>query len=123
MIGTLPMRELAPLDYRYALDAAMSTLAGPVAPLVLCNLPELTGEVAARIPHSVPYDDATGALWVEPLVGSWQADMIRLTRVLPCGAPLAIVASRPLARLVPERHTWRGHPLGMQIGGVQRLRR
>ncbi len=63
MTGTRPVVALAPLEYRYGLDAAMSLLAAPdplVAddasssqPLVLCNVPALAHEVRQRLPHAM----------------------------------------------------------------------
>ena len=120
MIGTLPVAWLAPLDYRYALDAAMAALAGADAPLVRCNVPELVGEVQQRLPDQVA-QTAHGALWVEPLAATWRADLDVLAGALPGGAPLAIVVSRPLARLLPERRAWGGRPLGLRPGGIGRL--
>src|SRR5207245_1706447 len=67
MIGTYPMSALGPLDYRYALDAAMSALAGAGAPAIRCNIPELAGEVRQRAPRRAETGAAAGALWVEPL--------------------------------------------------------
>jgi hypothetical protein len=60
---------------------------------------------------------------VEPLQESWRVDLAFLSGVLAAGGPLVVVASRPLARILPERHSWRGHPLGLTPGGVGRLRR
>src|SRR5262249_40688321 len=49
MIDTSWPAGPAPLDYRYALDAAMPALAGAGPPLVLCNVPELEHEVRQRV--------------------------------------------------------------------------
>lgn len=121
MIGTLPMCDLAPLDYRYALDATMPTLAGHTVQ-VYCNVPALEGEIRQRLPRQATVNAVTAALWVEPLVSTWAAEIDTLTRQLPAGAPLVVVASRPLARLLPERRSWNGRPLCMGLGGVCRLR-
>jgi hypothetical protein len=123
MIGTHPMSALGPLDYRYALDAAMSALAGAGAPAIRCNIPELAGEVRQRAPRQAETGTATGTLWVEPLDGDWQSELATIADRLPDGAPLVVIASRPLARLLPERRSWGGRPLGMRPGGVARLRR
>jgi hypothetical protein len=123
MIGTHPMPALGPLDYRYALDAAMSALAGAGAPAVRCNIPELVGEVRQRVPWQAENGAVAGALWVEPRAGDWQRELATIADRLRRGAPLVVVASRPLARLLPERRSWGGRPLGMRPGGVARLRR
>jgi len=123
MIGTLPMIARAPLDYRYAFDAAMSVLAGKSAPLVLCNVRELMGEIRQRIPVWAESRSAPAALWVEPLADTWRDELESFTNALPEGAPLAIVASRTLAYLLPERHSWEGRPLGFQPGGIGQLER
>ncbi|HEX9440301.1 MAG TPA: hypothetical protein VF909_11495 [Roseiflexaceae bacterium] len=123
MIGTHPMANLAPLDYRYALDAAMPLLAGKTPPILRCNLPELEREVRQRIPDWAGASVARAGLWIEPLADTWQAELQALASALPASAPLVVVASRPLARLLPERRSWGGQPLGFRPGGISRLRR
>jgi hypothetical protein len=123
MIGSLPMVHLAPLDYRYALDAAMSVLGSKHAPLVICNAAEIAGEVRQRIlsaPNPVLPD---AGLWVEPLSSTWQQELATLAQKLPPGAPLVIIASRPIARWLPERRGWSRHGLGLRAGGVGQIRR
>ena len=122
MIGTSSVAALAPLDYRYALDASMAVLGGKAAPTVLCNAPELACEVRQRIPSWGGVERAGAALWVEPLVDTWRAELATLRSALPGDAPLAVIASRPLARLLPERHMWGGRPLGLQPSGIGYLR-
>jgi hypothetical protein len=123
MISAQLKNDLAPLDYRYALDASMSVLAGAHRPAVLCNVDELLGEVRQRISGWFDGYGADAALWVEPLADTWQADLAALSQVLPTGSVLAIIASRPLARLLPERQSWSGQPLGIAPGGVGQLQR
>jgi hypothetical protein len=124
MIGTRPMFDLAPLDYRYALDAAMSLVGAELTPAVLCQVPELAAEIGQRLPAQRADIRAAGAaLWIEPLAGSWQADLALLAQALPHRAVLVIVASRPLARLVPERRAWGAQPLGLRLGGIAQLQR
>jgi len=123
MIGTLPMSARAPLDYRYAFDAAMSIFAGNSAPLVLCNVPELAGEIRQRIPDWAETNTAAAGLWVEPLVGTWRDDIKSLAVGLEAGAPLVIIISRSLAQLLLERRPWRGNPLGFRPGGAFQVRR
>jgi hypothetical protein len=113
----------APLEYRYALDAAMPVLASAGPPLVLCNVPELEHEVRQRVAQRAGAARVDAALWVEPLLQSWQVDLAFLSDVLSEGGPLVVVASRPLARTLPERRPWGGRPLGFAPGGVWRLRR
>jgi len=122
MIGTLPMAALAPLEYRYVLDAALPALAGAGEPLVRCNLPALAGEIRQRIPRWSAAD-ARAALWVEPRTVDWRAELASLAGALPPGAPLVVVASLPLARLLPESRAWGSVALGQQPGGLRRLRR
>ena len=123
MIGTLPATELAPLDYRYALDAAMATLGSDAVPLVVCNAPELVDEIRQRLPYLSESGRASAALWVEPLAGIWPTELRGFAEALGAGAPLVVVASRPLARLLPERHGWTGRALGLRPGGIGRLTR
>ena len=123
-LGTRPVSALAPLDYRYALDAAMPLLAGPDPPLVHCAVPELAAEIRQRLPHAAGatgVDGAPAALWVEPRAAGWADELRVLAAALSADAPLVIVASQPLARLLPERRSWRGQPLGLTWGGVERL--
>ena len=121
MIGTLPMCQLAPLEYRYALDAAATLL--PAASVLCCNVPALEAEVRQRITDFRAAGAVTGALWVEPLHTTWRADLRRLTRSLAANGTLVIVASQPLARLVPERQRWNVQPLGLDPRGMLALRR
>ena len=123
MIATPPVFDLAPHDYRYALDAVMPLLAAARAPTVLCNVPALGGEVSLRFPGHATLAEAPAALWVEPLANSWLAELRIVAAALPDGAPLAIIASRPLARQLPERRLWTGCPLGMRLCGIGQLRR
>src|SRR5206468_1192647 len=123
MIGALPAAALAPLDYRYALDAAMTVLAGQPESIVRCNAPGLLAEIRQRIPESREPQATRAALWIEPLADTWRAELAALADALPPGARLVIVASRPLARLIPERRGWSGRPLGLTPSGLLRLGR
>ncbi|HEY0734049.1 MAG TPA: hypothetical protein VGD69_04015 [Herpetosiphonaceae bacterium] len=122
MIGTLPMVALAPLDYRYALDAARTLFAPHAAPLIRCNVAELDAEVRQRFAREST-SIGHGALWIEPLADSWRAELKNLAEQLPAGAPLVVIASQPLGRMVPERRSWSGAPLGMQLTGIYVLLR
>jgi hypothetical protein len=112
------MRALAPLEYRLALDAALTAL-GPRRVLLRCGVPALHAEAAQRLPSPHPGCGAAG-LWVEPLRETWWSDLAMFARLAP-GAPLAIVASRPLARMLPERAGWPGRPLCAEPGGLDRV--
>lgn len=122
MIGTLPMVALAPLDYRYALDAARTRFAPHATPAIRCNVTELDAELRQRFARESA-SIGHGLLWIEPPATSWRVELSELTQHLPAGAPLVVIASQPLARMVPERRTWSGDPLGMQITGINQLLR
>lgn len=121
MIGSLPSARLAPLEYRYALDAAMALLAG-AAPLTVCHVAALWPELQQRVPNA-PSSHANAAVWVEPQAHSWNGELDGLMRGLSSNATLLVVASQPLARLLPERRGWDDDPLGMRVGGMRALLR
>jgi hypothetical protein len=123
MIATRSTAVPPPLEYRCALDAAMTVLSGPQSPLVLSQMPALDGEIDQRLPWRDWPERAGAALWVEPLRQSWRAELRSLARALPGGAPLVVVVSRPLARLLPARPLASDAPLGLACGGVGKLRR
>ena len=50
MIGALPMTNLAPLEYRAALDAALVILYPQYPITIRCSVPELAREAHQRIP-------------------------------------------------------------------------
>lgn len=120
MIGTRPVPCLAPLDYRYALDAAVTLFAGAGAPLVSGPLEPLRAEAQQRFPPALPAG-GLAALWIEPAAPTWRSDLAALGEQLAVGGTLVVIASRPLARLIPERRGWGGDPLGLQPRGVARL--
>ena len=93
LCGTQNVSALAPLDYRYALDAAMPLLAQAQAPLVLCHAPQL--ETAAWHLPAIESPTHDVALWVEPLAVSWQADLAWLATRLALNGQLIVVLSRP----------------------------
>jgi hypothetical protein len=121
MIGTVPMRALAPLDYRYALDAARTLFEPQAAPLIRCNVPELADEAAQRFPRQPNTEIADGAVWIEPLATTWAAELTSVALQLPVGAILAVIVSQPLARIVPERRMWSAQSLGMRLVGRYKL--
>lgn len=127
MVGRLPASGLAPHEYRYALDAAMSIITHGCAPVVLCNAPWLVSEIRQRIPDWAESTNTTSALWVEPLVANWQCDSQRLGDLLPVGGTVVVIASRPLARALPEHRSLHEppdqQPLGAWPRGVSRIQR
>ena len=123
MIGTFPAFAAAPLEYRFALHAAMSAVAGRRTPMVICNIPHLVNEVRQRLPCYDETHEPRAGLWVEPLADSYSLDLAAFAHRLPPGAPLVVIASLPLARYLPECRGWIGRPLGQRLGGSGRLRR
>jgi hypothetical protein len=121
MMEMIPVAALAPLDYRYALDAAMPLLAAAAPQRIICHLPALLEEVAWRLPDQVESGHGESALWIEPPAAGWQDDLAQIASALPKGGPLVVVASRPLARLLPERRIWPAQALGLRPGGTRRL--
>lgn len=121
MYGALPGYRLAPLDYGLALDAAAASLAEYGPPYALCGCRELIGELHQRFaqPPTLP---ARCAVWVEPDERDWLHNLDQIGVSLVRGGLLAIVASRPLARLLPERRGWSARPIGVVPGGILRLR-
>ncbi|MCG8352018.1 MAG: hypothetical protein MI924_29990 [Chloroflexales bacterium] len=113
--------ELAPLDYRYALDAAMTMLAPTGPPHVYNNLPQLEDEVRWRIPLPAETIQASGILWIEPLPGVWLHELERLVQALSLGAPLVVVASLRRAQSLIECRSWEWRALGFQPRGIRRL--
>lgn len=123
MIGTHPCTLLAPLDYRYALDAAMSTFSGAFQPMIFCQAPALHAEVSQRFPHPAEIFPFPAALWIEPIKDTWKTDLLHLVQRLQEQAFLVVVASQPLARLLPERASWHEQPFCMLPGGMNTLSR
>lgn len=115
------MERRAPLDYRYALDAVMPAFAHVGIPTVICNIPELNEELYHRGLVNHEPGLSTAALWIEPLSESWWADLALLASRLPVGGQLYVIASRPIASALPERHGWSSRPLGTRPGGIRRL--
>ena len=123
MIGSLPIPDLAPLEYRTALDAAFSILRLQNSIITRCSVPELSHEVHQRFPIESDTAEVQAALWVEPLFAAWESELTELSDILPGGSQLVVVASLPMARLLPERQAWAGDPLCLHFGGLGRLRR
>lgn len=121
LCGTLPQWDTAPMDYCLVLDAVMPRLTGDELPLVRCSVPALAAEIRQRLPRWAETGPVRSALWVEPMAGSWQAVLDALSVELEMASALYVVASRPLARLLPERQEWPGDPLGLQFRGLRRL--
>ncbi|MEI7555058.1 hypothetical protein [Candidatus Chlorohelix sp.] len=112
-----------PFEYLYALDAVMPLLAKNGYKTVLCNSQELLSELNMRL-ESVENRAVGGAsLWIEPQADDWQAQLSHFSTLITSGNTLLIIASRPLARLLPERRLWQGNPLGLQPGGIRQLKK
>ncbi len=124
MRGILPVVTLSPLEYRYALDAAMPVLAANPGPYIICNSFLFREELRQRLSLTTETERPQIGLWVEPLTRSWETDLHTFQKSLPVGAPLIVVTSRPLARIIPER---RNSPfesaLGLQPVGIYSLRK
>lgn len=145
-MADLPVADLAPLDYRFSLDAAMAHLApGPDEVVcVLNNLPALEVEVRQRLHRALhglalqqgPREGVGMAvlgsgLWLQPLAGTWIAELGALARAIPSGGRLAVIASQPLCLVLPglgvrsnpdeSLSSAAATPLGMQIGGLRKL--
>jgi len=121
MIGYLPRYTQSILDYRYALDAAMVSLYRFDAVLVRCHKASLQAEVSQRLLAKEGRNGGMAGLWIEPLVATWEKDLQEFQSSLSRGSLLVIIASRPLARLLPVAdHTTPS--MGMTVGGMRRLR-
>ena len=123
MIGALPRYDQAPLDYRYALDAAMTWLARCQPVAVVSRIPALSAEIDQRLMAGAGEGQSGAGLWAEPLLDQWRTDLADLAARLTVGAPLVVVAAQPLARILPECRRWPGTPLGIQPGGLRQLQR
>ena len=119
--STYQKADVAPLEYRYALDAAMPVVARRNSLMVLCNVPQLESEVRQRLSHVSEPQLATAGLWIEPLRESWMNDLKKFQHTLDRSSPLIILASRPLANLLPERRSWTAKPLGTHLIGLSNL--
>lgn len=119
MIGELPRGQIAPLEYCYALDAALAMLGG-AAPHLICRANELVADAQQRLGQPATTPPRAG-LWIEPDAPHLAADLAEFVRAIPPGGPLIVIASQPLARILPERRTWRGAAIGLRPGGVARL--
>jgi hypothetical protein len=115
------MSSIAPLDYRSALDAISPLYQGQTAPVVICNLPELANELENRFCDEPGPSCLASVIWIEPLVETWNRELRDLSARLAEDGTLYIIASRPLARLLPERRAWTGNPLGLRFSGSWKL--
>lgn len=121
MIGASPVSCLVPLDYRYALDGAVTLLAGLEPPTVYCDVAPLLVEAEQRFPRRASSTSRSPALWIEPLVPTWRSDLDVIADALTVDGLLVVIASRPLARLLPERQGWRGDPIGLRPLGITQV--
>jgi hypothetical protein len=119
-VTTVPVYELALMEYRLGLDAASVWLA-PYPPLkLLCEQPALVREVKQRLLITAISPWSSG-LWIEPQAVSWKVALAEFSRQLISTCRLAILLSLPSARRLPERRDWAGSPLGEQSGGIRKL--
>lgn len=120
MTSVAIVSELAPLEYRIALDAACTWLAARPPLLLRSEQRELDAEIELRLAPS-PQPPWRSALWVEPQRDSWQRALTELSMSLPSRARLAVLLSLPPSRRLPERNKWLGESLGEQPGGLRRF--
>jgi hypothetical protein len=116
------MINVAPLEYRSALDSIMPALTKPNA-LVINNLIALDGELDERGATCQVRTLTSTIVWIEPLAATWTDDLSLIRSRLARNGKLYVVASLPLARYVPERSAWRELPLGIQARGMRQLQR
>jgi hypothetical protein len=122
LIGITSRHAGPPLEYCVALDAAAAYLSGAGPVRLSCG--EAALEIGARQRvEGWESQEPTVGLWVEPRREDWGEEMVRYALALPTGARLAVVASRPLARLLPERRGWRDDALGLAYGGAGHMAR
>lgn len=122
MIGRLPLTYLPPLEYRWALDAAMLLFhsSGPL--YVICHIPALKAVIDQQLPEFSSGMRYRNGLWVEPMRDSWYEDLQEFSTKLVAGSTLVLLTSQPMARWLSERHSWFGSPLGLQFFGLVRLK-
>lgn len=117
----LPVTDLPPLEYRWTLDAVMPFLNSSGLPYVICHLPVLKAEIDQRLLGLPSCTQIRNGLWVEPMLDSWHEDLQVLSIRLEAGSTLVLLTSQPLAHWLPERRSWPGKPLGLQLFGLPRL--
>lgn len=122
MKSGVPVSELAPLEYRNALDIAMTVLRGQRRPLVICNIKQLEEDLGQRLNFWEGASNVPAGLWVEPQASTLKEQLHIFSKELAPTAKLVIIVSRPLARTLPERRNWKGEALATGFGGVLRLR-
>ncbi len=121
MIGTLPVTSLPPLEYRWALDAAMPLFSRSGLSHLVCHVPALQIEINQRLSGLVSCSQPGNGLWVEPLLDSWREEIHEFSAQIKAGGTLAVMASCPAARWLPERQGWTGDPLGLRLWGFLNL--
>lgn len=89
--------------------------------MVKCHPAHLTSLLNQVLPFWTESGPAAGGLWIEPVVDTWKDDLAALRNGLQPSSPLIVIASRPLARVLPERTGWIGQPLGLLPLGITRL--
>ena len=121
MIGTLPLTYLPPLEYRWALDAAMPLFHSSGLPYVTCHVPALKAVIDQQLPEFSSGMQYRNGLWVEPMRDSWYGDLQEFSTKLVAGSTLVLITSQPMACWLPERRNWAVRPLGVQLLGLIRL--
>lgn len=117
--GTCPVYRLAPLEYRFALDAASAFLGGKTGSVEIWNnLPALDEELEDRWGERASVSAAPNILWVEPLAGDWQTRLEGLAEARETKT-LVIINSGFLAARLPERQGW---PVPASFGQLRRFR-
>ena len=103
-----------PQEYRIAADALASFIEIDKSSM-LCESDALRGLVAAPLPLQT---SPASIVWLEPQATTWvqRLDQIRTAQ------RLLVIASRPLAKHIPERTAWVDQPLGVYRDGLRQLR-
>lgn len=121
MIGTQPMYELAPLDYRYAMDAAL-TMIDPSSAAVCCKSQALQPTLQNRLPQASS-GIARSGLWIEPSAQYWRDEFSELVARLDSDSRLVVIMSMPLAWSLPPHGKWSALALGTRPRGLTTLLR
>jgi hypothetical protein len=118
----MPLTYLPPLEYRWALDIAMSLFHSRGLPYLICHIPALKAIIEQQLPKPSAGVLYRNGLWVEPMQDSWHQGLHEFSTKLEAGSNLVLLTSLPIARWLPERRNWAGRPLGVQLLGLIRLK-
>lgn len=103
---------MIPHDYLNALDALPSFVQMDKLAWV-CNSAEFHPTLYSRLPAT---EAPRFLLWVEPQISEPLPTLDNIER-------LVVIASQPLACILPERKGWQDAPRGMRVGGLRGLKR